>query len=577
MELDLELIQSFCEETLELLLKWESVCIELSKKPPTQEMYQDLFRIAHNIKGGSRAVGLTEYGEFVHRIEDGITMLRDGRLKVNSKISSLLLESQKLLSDWTIALKIQPDFKLDYQNFIENYREAFEIDSTAEIPQIDHLRPENELHSKSDTQSPAAFISPSGQIPTVAAAKSPPQNESLRIQARKLDQLLQLIGELSIHQSVIWHTKSTTLDSNRLFTNSIQLSQKLSKDIYDMALSLRMQSMHLLFQRLERNVLDISKSLKKEVSISIEGGDVELDKTVLEKIVDPLMHIVRNAIDHGIEGSNERIANGKRPIGTVSLKAHKDTFGVQITISDDGKGLRSERILEKAREKQLIRPDENLSKSEIFNLIFLPGFSTAEKVTDVSGRGVGMDVVRRSLDEIQGEIAIDSTPNEGTVFTITLPTSVNIIEAIIVKVSGDNCVLPLAAVEEVVALQECQLDMLNGMANYRNHVIPVLPLSSLIRGQIQKPNANEWPNKGTILICVSGRDKVGLLIDEILGQQQIVVRPLNENINQVFGVLGGTILGNGEPGLILDLPQIMKEYLKQIRESGRDKNRELAS
>lgn len=397
-------------------------------------------------------------------------------------------------------------------------------------------------------------------------AKKAASNETIRISAHKLDQLIQVIGELSIHQSIIWHARGEQNNNSKMYTNSVQLSQKLTKELYDRALSLRMQPLQSVFQRLERNITDLSRDLLKPVKIDILGSEVELDKTVIEKIIDPLTHIVRNAIDHGIEPAEARLSSGKSETGLIQICARQDTFGVELVVKDDGKGLASEKIRKKAIEKGLISENKSLSEKEIFNLIFLPGFSTAEKVTDVSGRGVGMDVVRRTLEDLRGTIDIDSRVGQGTTFTITLPTSVSIIDAMLVKISGHNYVIPVGVVEEVITFDESDIELKQKMLNYKGKVLPIQNLNQLMNTKNRSYDKDQKKSDlSTVIVCKHGESQIGFLIDKIIEQQQIVIRPLNENISGAFGILGGTILGNGEPGLIVDIPALTQHYVNESR------------
>lgn len=565
MELDIELVNSYCDEALDLLSRWETIGLELSKNED-KELYQELFRIAHNIKGGSRAVGLMAYGDFVHKVEDGITLLRDGTAKLNPSILTLILEAQKILVDWTSMLKLEPMFVNETESFLLQFERAFS--NTSEVSATTSVTPQATLDETAKETEPAHESEskrdlPTKSVPSEKKKANHSSNETIRIQAQKLDELIQVIGELSIHQSIVWHTRNTETANNKMFLNSLQLGQKLTKELYDKALSLRMQPIQSVFQRLERNILDLSRGLNKDVNVQIIGGEVELDKTVIERIIDPLTHIVRNAIDHGIETIEDRVSANKSAKGSIQISAKQDTFGVELIIQDDGKGLASEKIQKKAIEKGLISAEQNLNKKDIYNLIFLPGFSTAEKVTDVSGRGVGMDVVRRTLEELQGSIQIDSEAGKGTQFQITLPTSVSIIDAMLVELSGQNYVIPVGSVDEVITLDK-PISSSVKMLNHNQTVLPLEDLDRILKGQKSHRSKGKSEFK-TIIVCHHQNKKLGLAIDRVVGQQQIVIRPLNENIDGAFGLMGGTILGNGEPGLIIDIPALSDYFIRETQ------------
>jgi len=571
MELDLELIVSFCDEASDLLNRWEQICLQI-KKQPNSDVWQEMFRIAHNIKGGSRAVGLLEFGDYIHKIEDGITLLRDGKVKTSDAVISSLLKAHEILVDWITQAKTNPAYSPKIQTFLNQFddimngkdsvilEEVKEFNNSQQPEVIQHESDENKgvnLSEKANVQ--LATSSNQKKNKSRGTHKtSISANETIRISAQKLDLLIQSIGELSIHQSIAWHTKNqTNAEQMKTFINSLQLGQKITKELYEKALSLRMQPLNSVFQRLERNIIDIAQTLQKEVVVSLDGGDVELDKTVIEKIIDPLTHIVRNAVDHGVEMPDVRKACGKPDQGQITISAHQDAFGVVLIIKDDGKGLIADKILKKAIEKKIVPENTQIPESEILNLIFLPGFSTADKITDVSGRGVGMDVVSKALYDLHGTVRIESVPHQGTSFIITLPTTVSIIDGMIVTLAGQNYVIPVGAVEEVINSNRYSTDSTGSMICLRDQVVPIYDL-----GQALKHNKHiDKSERRAMLICRTGKERIAFQVDRVLGQQQIVIRPLNENIDGVFGLLGGTILGNGEPGLIIDIPSLTEHYV----------------
>lgn len=317
------------------------------------------------------------------------------------------------------------------------------------------------------------------------------------------------------------------------------------------------------FQRLDRNIRDIARSLNKEVEVEVLGGEVELDKTVCEKIVEPLTHMVRNSVDHGIEKPEDRKAVGKNPHGKVKLIATQETGAVLLIIEDDGRGLNEERILKKALENKIIQPDTKLSKQEIYALIFLPGFSTAEKVTDVSGRGVGMDVVMRTIEELQGKVTIASEQGKGTRFTISLPTTLSIIDALNITMDGLDYAVPVSAVDEIVDLEEYNITQTDQMFKLRDKVIPLQNISDYLTvGNKGKSSSTECKSA---LVAKVGKHKVAFRVQRVNDQQQIVVRPLNDGMANVFGFSGSTILADGQPGLIIDLATILKTYIKNVQ------------
>jgi two-component system chemotaxis sensor kinase CheA len=562
MEIDLEILSCFCDEVEDVLVRWEQLCFAFRKEDDHKEGFQELFRLAHNLKGGSGAVGLMSLADFVHKVEDGITLLRDNKVTLTSQITDLLLESHSLMSTWITGARKDPTFEVEYKTFASRYLIAFNSPQTAKtnlVSQTSESVPASVSELDTQVVAKTDSVVTNGNKNKIAKPEAN-ANETIRISAQRLDHLIQTIGELSIHQSIMSHTKGEDAASGNVFNNSLHLSQKLTKELYDKALSLRMQPLQSVFQRLERNIIDLAKNMNKDVDVVVSGSEVELDKTVIEKIIDPLTHIVRNAIDHGVESKDERLQKNKKACGQINISAYQDAFGVVLTIEDDGKGLSSAKILEKAKDKGLIDANAKPTQEEIFQLIFLPGFSTAEKITDVSGRGVGMDVVRKTLEKLNGTIRIDSTLDKGTEFTITLPTSVSIVDSMIIKVANQSYVVPVSSVEEVIHISYDSLEQKN-MYKLRNTVIPIYDLSVCLKTLA----IEEKTTKSSLMVCKTGKDRIGFFIDKVMGQQQVVIRSLNENIDGAFGILGGTILGNGEPGLIIDIPGLAQHFIQKYK------------
>lgn len=561
--LDTSLLEIFATEASDLVDQWESICLSLEKDPGTEKL-NELFRIAHNLKGSSRAIGLLPFGDFVHIVEDAITAARDKEIETTSELISVFLKTHSVLHEWVKQMLPNPTYSPD-TSFIAN--EVHRILNTkghkSESSHSETVSTEkNESVAQVTTEE--AFIPPTGQgvqkAPPTTASKT--ADETIRISTKKLDQLLQMIGELSIHQTIIWHSGMKQVGAEKTATNAAHLSRKLTKEIYEQAMSLRMQPVQQLFQRLERTIRDLSKDLNKQIDVSVRGGEVELDKTVLERIIDPLTHIVRNSADHGIEKPEERTSAGKTAVGTVSIYAQQDPDGVSIIVEDDGKGLNQKRIFEKAVEKGIIASDAKLSSDDMVNLIFMPGFSTAESITNVSGRGVGMDIVKKAVTDLSGTINVKTEPGKGTKFIITLPTSLSIVEALIVGLGESQYAIPISALEEVIDLSDCEKNPSGEMILLRGNVIP---LQKLNRYLPHPSLTSEKTNSNKALITRIEKERVAFTIDNIFGQQQIVVRQLRGGLAEAFGFCGGTILGTGEPGMIIDLPLIARTYLERTR------------
>lgn len=379
------------------------------------------------------------------------------------------------------------------------------------------------------------------------------ESRAIKISAERLDRLIDLVGELVIAGAGT-HLKASHLQQPDLLENVAQL-QSLVEEVRDTALSLRMVQVGEVFSRFPRVVRDLSKELGKNIDLTMSGHETELDKAMVDKIVEPLMHIVRNAIDHGIEMPADREAAGKNPHGTLHLSAYHQSGGIVIELSDDGRGLDKNRIYAKAVEKGLISAEAQLSEQDIFNLVLLPGFSTADRVTNLSGRGVGMDVVRSSVEALRGTLHIESSPGQGTHVRMCLPLTLAIIDAFQIGVGSSTFVLPLEMVSECVELPSGVGE--RQYVNLRGNVLPFIRLSKFlnIRDEL-KPRRN-------IVVVKHGNKQAGIEVDNLFGECQAVIKPLGELFRHVRGISGTTILGSGDVALILDIPQLIEQAEQQ--------------
>jgi two-component system chemotaxis sensor kinase CheA len=375
---------------------------------------------------------------------------------------------------------------------------------------------------------------------------------SIRVPADKLDALVNLVGELVTVQARLSQTALSKRDAD--LVNIAEEVERLSAELRDNALNIRMLPIGSTFSKFKRLVRDLSNELGKEMELTTEGAETELDKTVIERLNDPLVHLIRNSIDHGIEGPEERMAAGKPRSGKVHLTAVHSGDSVLISIIDDGAGLDKEAIRAKAVERGLIQPNAELSDKEIFSQIFAPGFSTAKKVTSVSGRGVGMDVVKRAIDALRGSIDITSVRGTGTTITVRIPLTLAIIESLLVKIGPDCFVLPLSLVNECVELTKKQVEESCGrnLANVRGHLVPYVPL----RRHFAMPG--DAPAIQQIVITEVDGFRIGFVVDHVIGEHQTVIKSLGRAYKNVEGVSGATILGDGSVALILDIPHLMR-------------------
>ncbi len=383
------------------------------------------------------------------------------------------------------------------------------------------------------------------------------ENRYIRVHADKLDSLINLVGELVIAGASA--NLLSAREGNPLLQESTSVISRLVEEIRDGALQLRMVQIGETFSRFQRVVRDVSQELGKDIELAISGAETELDKTVVEKIGDPLMHLVRNSMDHGIEAATVRAANGKPAKGTLYLNAYHDSGSIVIEVGDDGGGLNRERILQKAIERGLVSADQSLSDQEICNLIFEPGFSTAETVTNLSGRGVGMDVVRRNITALRGTVELDTKPGQGTTFRVRMPLTLAIIDGFQVGVEKSSYVVPLDMVLECVELNatDRQTARQRGYLNLRGGVLP------LARLREQFEMSGEEARRENVVVVHYGAHQAGLVVDELLGEFQTVIKPLGHLFGNVKGISGSTILGSGEVALILDVPSLIQHAVER--------------
>jgi two-component system chemotaxis sensor kinase CheA len=382
------------------------------------------------------------------------------------------------------------------------------------------------------------------------------KQKSIRIDAEKLDQLINLIGELVITGANVRQLADRVSDAD--LNESVSAMSRLIEDVRDSTMNLRMVQIGETFKRYERVVRDLSRDRGKEIELVITGGETELDKTLIEKISDPLMHLIRNSIDHGIGTPEERVAGGKPRHGTIQLNAYYETGSIVIEVSDDGGGLDRDKILKKAMLNGLVQPDHKMSDEDIYQIIFQPGFSTAEQVTNISGRGVGMDVVRRNIESLRGAIVIDSVSGVGTTMRIHLPLTLAIVDGFMVKVEDCYYVMPLDMVTECLETNMDEVASKDGgnFMNLRGEVLPFMRLREFFQSE------TEAPRKENIVVLEYARIKAGLVVDTLVGEFQTVIKPLGKLFKNLQWVSGATILGTGEVALILDVPKLIQHIQK---------------
>ena len=593
---DAELAGMFFAEALDHLGSIEATVLQLEATPADVKLLNDVFRPFHTVKGNAGALGVSRVQELAHKVENLLDLARSGQLAMAPDdfdlvlrsvdvVTTLLLDLQQRLGGQPgtdheaerLALMAAVDARLsgDAAPPAAVEPEPVAAPATPIAPFSEPVAAATVDEAVFDLPAPAtAPVATPAPAPVVAAAPparpfqeraddAPPaqtrrvdDQASVKVDTRKLDNLVDMVGELVIVQSIIQEDPllQTAVDE-RLTRNMAQL-RRITSDLQRNAMSMRMLPIRQTFQKMARLVRDLSKKNGKPVELVLSGEDTELDRRVIESINDPLMHMVRNSMDHGLETPETRLAAGKPAQGTLSLSAFHQGGNIVIAIADDGGGLNTERIRAKAIAQGLIGGGDELSNAEIHQLIFRPGFSTAEKVTEISGRGVGMDVVRRNIEAMRGRIEIQSTQGRGTTFFIKLPLTLAIVDGLLLSVGAQRFVLPTFAVRESLRPTPAQVHRVQGrpcMIQVRDSLLPLIRLADLFG--IDSPVRD--PCDATVVVVEDDGRCAGVIVDALLGKQEVVIKPLGDQFAGVRGVAGGAILGDGRVGLILDAPGVI--------------------
>jgi two-component system chemotaxis sensor kinase CheA len=495
--------------------------------------------------------------QLLARGNDPLRMFRElrelGELTVSADVSALpaweQFDPESCYLSWTLTLRTEAARQTIIEAFDWAHGDCTLEVSVRECAPVPEAPPADAVAADA-----VAADAPAGDPVRASAAAKGGDAASIRVSVEKIDQLMNNVGELAITQSMLGQFSALLggAAGERLRGGLAQLERDV-RALQQSVMRVRMVPISVLFNRFPRMARDLGQRLGKQVEVRMSGGDTELDKTVLEKIGDPLLHLMRNCIDHGIEAPHERLAAGKNACGTVHLHACHRGSSVIVDVSDDGGGLRRERILAKARERGLLAADQQLSEAAIDNLIFLAGFSTHDRATEVSGRGVGMDVVKRNVDQLGGSIEVRSDAGKGSRFIMTLPLTLAIVDGQTVAVGEESYIVPLTAIVESLQLRNAPVNHVVGygeVLSFRGEYLPVVRLQNLLDSRGQRPRE---PSDGLIMVVEGDGRRVGLCVDELLGQQQVVVKTLESNYRHVAGIAGATILGDGSVALILDV------------------------
>ncbi|MGH1486679.1 MAG: chemotaxis protein CheA [Cellvibrionaceae bacterium] len=495
-----------------------------------------------------------------------------GQLKSTANIANIpefgLLTVDECYISWNLELiteASQDDIQEVFEWVIDECKLTITQEKSTQEPVVEKETPKQEEAVAEAPKTPSTSAAKPAEAKKAASASASSAASSIRVGIDKVDNLINLVGELVITQSMLSELGSNFEMSkiDKLSSGLEQLLQN-TKELQENVMQIRMLPISFAFNRFPRMIRDLSVKIGKKVDLQINGETTELDKTVMEKIGDPLVHLVRNAIDHGIESKEDRIAAGKPETGIIKLDAYHKGGNIVIEITDDGKGIDPEVIAQKAVEKGVVSDTNGMTNQQIFELIFEPGFSTAAEVSDISGRGVGMDVVRRNIKALGGRIDIDSEKGKGSIFKVHLPLTLAILDGQLIRVGNEVYIIPLVAIVESLQIKPDQVKHVSGnMAVYRlrDDNVPIIPIHKEFG--IESDNT-ELDN--TLLVVVEGDGcKVGLLVDDLLAQQQVVIKSLETNYKRVDGVSGATILGDGSVAMIIDVPGLISMSTQRMR------------
>lgn len=626
-----EIIEDFLIESFELIDQLDQDLVELETRPQDLDLLNRIFRVAHTIKGSSSFLGFETLTYLTHNMEDVLNKARKGDLEITHEIMDVILESTDLMKALLESIKVTGSDYQDNQinlsvkklqaisdgesidetsqtqtdeepqnNQEEDYSHLSEEEVEKEIKRL--LKERQELdRQKRQSKKAQASQTPAQETEKVEDKASKPKEQesakkqeekapsttieqTVRVDVKRLDHLMNLIGELVLGKNRLLRVHRDISDKYNNNTLSDELNQIVSSistvttDLQLAVMKTRMLPIVKVFNKFPRMVRDLARELNKNIELIMSGEETELDKSIIEEIGDPLVHIIRNSCDHGIETPQDRVQQGKGEMGKIELKAYNEGNHIVIEIQDDGKGLDPEGLKKKALEKGLISERDALSMhdKEAFSLIFKAGFSTAASITNISGRGVGMDVVKTNIEKLNGIIDIESQLGVGTTLKLKIPLTLAIIQALIVGVQEEFYAIPLSSVLETVRISQEEIHTVDGKSvlTLRDEILPLMHMSNIFDIQ------NDFGNSNEIYVVIVGlaEQKIGMIVDSLIGQEEVVIKSLGEYLKNIQGIAGATVRGDGKITLIVDVVAVMemgrdiKVNLNKIMEEKRFEN-----
>jgi two-component system chemotaxis sensor kinase CheA len=583
LDADPDLLKEFIAESRELLEKSESALLVLENNTEDAESVNTVFRAFHTVKGTSGFLGLKSISELAHRAESLLSRIRNKEIRLVGGYADLSLRSLDMLKKAVVSVEdalrgaplTVPEGYAELQSILANPEAAGISEELAAVAPSTGENPEAQLDSVVEPESirqeaaqEQTTIAPviASEPKDVPRKQVVPQREgefeaSIRVNTARLDKLINMVGELVIAQSMVAQDHHLLDENCHELLRKVTQAGKIVRELQDLSMSMRMVPLRGVFQKMQRVARDLSRKSGKSVDLVTDDGETEIDRHMVDILNDVLVHMVRNAIDHGIEPPEEREAGGKSRTGTVRLAAFHSGGTVVVEIRDDGRGLNREKILRKAIAAGLVDAEKSLSDNEIYNLIFAPGLSTAEKVSDVSGRVVGMDVVRQGVESLHGRIDINTAPGGGSAFTVRLPLTLAITDGMLVRVGSERYIIPTISIHLCFRPTRDSLSTVSGrgeLVMLRGELMPIFRLHRLFGIH----SAIEDPAQALLVVVGDENRRCALLVDELLGQQQVVAKSLSQAVGKVPGVSGGAILGDGQVGLILDTAEVTAQARK---------------
>ncbi len=546
-----EIIQDFIIESTELLDGLDQQLIDLEKTPDDQDLLNAIFRSVHTIKGAAGFLAFNQIVDVAHITEGVLNKLRQGELRATPAIMDAILNAVDMLKVLMSHVKAKDGKEEDLSQVLAALQD---IDVSAEKANDEAGKGKEDIATPVERQDEGGTQASGQESSQQKILKE--DSETIRVDIKRLDSVLNMVGELVLGRNRLMRLSAQLEDrygEEELVTFIKQTTYNLNLITTDLQLSVmktRMQPVSKIFSRFPRMVRDLARKNGKEIDLVLEGEETEMDKTIIEEIGDPLVHLVRNAIDHGLEGPEERKSAGKSAAGTLTLSAYHKGNNIFIAIKDDGRGMDINRIKSKAMEKGIATFDdmERMSEKEILNFIFHPGFSTASEVTDISGRGVGMDVVKSNIAKLNGSIDIETSRGNGSEIELRLPLTLAIINVLMVGVGDETYAIPLSTVIEIKRLEGHEIKTMDGreVVYSRNIIYPLIRLSDLIGAGSAGQNAY-------VVIIAFGEKQIAVLVDSLLGQEEVVIKSMGEYLSDTAGISGATITGDGKVVLIIDV------------------------